>query len=170
MRSTMSRAGRDRQNDDDDDDVDSSSSSSSESESEGEDEGEAQVGEQSLQCVNQLTLVDDDDCNLLIQQAMQPEGGESRDMMVAILFCVGLVVSSGFAAMVMVCSSPLSRVTRYESHHCQISIHHIHPLVFCLRRLLLPSSLSACNCVPCSGHLRTFNIFSISVTACLRYY
>ena len=85
MRSTMSRAGRDRQNDDaDDDDVDTSSSSSSESES--EDEGGAQVGEQPLQCVNQLTLVDDDDCNLLIQQAMQPEGGESRDMLAAILF------------------------------------------------------------------------------------
>ena len=131
MRSTMSRAGRDRQNDDDDDDVESSSSSSSESES--EDEGSAEVGEQPLQCVNQLTLVDDDDCNLLIQQAMQPEGGESCDMLAAILFFVGLVVSSGFAAMVMVCSSPLSRVTRYESHHCQISIHHIHPLVFGLR-------------------------------------
>ena len=96
----MSRAGRDRQNDDDDDDVDSSSSSSSESESEGEDEGEAQVGEQPMQGVNQLTLVDDDDCNLLIQQAMQPEGGESCDILAAILFFVGLVVTSGVATMV----------------------------------------------------------------------
>ena len=73
MRATMRRSG---QQNDDTDANESSSSSSSESESEGEDEGTTEAVEEVGQCANQLTLVDDDECNLLMQQAMQPEGGE----------------------------------------------------------------------------------------------
>ena len=132
MRSTMSRAGRDRQNDDDDDDVDSSSSSSSESESEGEDEGSAEVGEQPLQCVNQLTLVDDDDCNLLIQQAMQPEGGESCDMPAAILVFFGLGRCLG---------SP--QWSSFVLRHCLVSPDMSHTLVrFLFTTSILLSSVS----------------------------
>ena len=73
----MSRTGRERQGDNANDDVESSSSSSSESESDGEDEGGTEAPEEAGP--NQLSLIDDDVCNLLIQSAMQPEGGESCD-------------------------------------------------------------------------------------------